>query len=180
MTTPIPKRAPGRAARTTETAPAVFQDTPLRHELYRTLYESKLSAEEIAWQLHISPSYLRRAVLTTESGVRFPADLLGALMRLCGNYRALALIARECDHVAVPLPQIRRAKKQPLETVNATAANFHALVCDLMEFAAHPSGAAVPGIRARIRRHLADMAAMDRALGTFAQMDLDLTEKEIA
>lgn len=179
MTTPIPKRAPGRAARATNIPPAVYQDTPLRHELYRTLCESKLSAEEIAWQLHISPSYLRRAVLTTESGVRFPADLLSTLMQLCGDYRALALIARECDHVAVPLPRIRRAKKQPAEAVNAIAANFHALVGDLMAFAAAADSTAVAGIRARIRRHLADMAAIDRSLSTFEQMDLDL-EKEIA
>lgn len=174
MTPSVSKHAPGRARPSTENRPTVFHNAPLRHELYRTLYESKLSAEEIAWRLGISPSYLRRAVLTTESGVRFPADLLAALMRCCNCYRALELLAAECDHTAVPLPKIRRTKNSAAEVVNETAAEFHALMADLMSFFARPDAAAAAGIRSRLRAHLSAMAAIDLALRNYGQMDLPL------
>ncbi len=174
MTPSVSKHAPGRATTSTENRPTVFHDAPLRHELYRTLYESDLSAEEVAWRLQISPSYLRRAVLTTESGVRFPADLLTTLMRACADYRALALIAGECDHIAVPLPKIRRAKNNPTETVNEMAAGFHALMADLMAFFARPDASSAAGIRERLRSHMSAMAAIERALRSYRQMELPL------
>jgi hypothetical protein len=175
MSTSVPKHAPGRVAHSTEIRAAVFHDAPLRNELYRTLYESKLSAEEVAFQLGISPSYLRRAVLTTESGVRFPADLVGKLMRVCGDYRALALLAAECDHIAVSLPKIRRGKKNAAEAVNNAAANFHALIGDMLAFFARPTAPAAAAIRARVRNHLAEMAAIEWAVRDFQQLDLEMT-----
>jgi hypothetical protein len=173
MTSPIPKRAPGRAAPAMEISPVVFHGSPLRHELYRTLYGSKLSAEEIAQRLGISGSYLRRAVLTGDSAVRFPLDLFVELMRQCDDFRALQLIARECGYVAVPVAQIRQTKKKAAESMNETAAGVHALIGDLIAFFARPEATAVAGIRQRIRRHLAAMAALDEAVRSYTQMELE-------
>ena len=172
MTSPIPKHAPGRALPATETQPAVFHDSPLRHELHRTLHEAKLSTEELAWRLGLSPSYLYRAVLTTTSAVRFPADLLAELMRQCGDYRTLEYLARECGYIAVPVAKIRRAKKTPAEVGNETAAGFHAWIADLMAFFSRPEHSAAAAIRGRLRRQLADLAVLDQAIQTFAQMEL--------
>jgi hypothetical protein len=136
------------------------------------LHEAKQSSEEIAWRLGVSPSYLYRTVLTTTSAVRFPADLLTGLMRLCDDYRCLAHIARECDHVAIPVASIRRTKKTPAERLNETAAGFHALLGDLLAFFAAPNREAAATIRQRTRRLLADVAALDQAVRTYSQMEL--------
>ncbi|HZZ78438.1 MAG TPA: phage regulatory CII family protein [Gemmataceae bacterium] len=147
----------------------------MRHELYRTLYEAKASAEEIAFRLGISSSYLRRAVLTTESGVRFPADLLVPLMHECDDYRVLAHMARECEHIAVQVSRIRRARNAAPETVNELASGFHAMAGDLMSFFAHPEPAAAAGIRQRLRKHLALIVAIEEALRGYGQLDLELS-----
>jgi hypothetical protein len=174
VTSPASKHAPGRLATATEIPPAVFHDRPLRHELHRSLAQAKLSAEEIAWRLGVSPSYLRRAVLTGQSAVRFPGDLLAAFMRLCGDYRALELIASECDHIAVHLPKARRMKSNPMQFVSETAASFHALMADLIEFFAAPDAPAAIALRERLRKQLGALAAIEVALRDYRQMDLPL------
>jgi hypothetical protein len=97
-----------------------------------------------------------------------------ALMRCCDCYRALELIAAECGHVAVQIPKARRMKNSPAETVSETAGDFHGLMADLIAHFRSPDAQAAKDLRARIRRHLAAMAAIDLALRNSRQMDLPL------
>jgi hypothetical protein len=170
------KHAPGRIAPSMSVPPAVFHDRPLRHELHRSLAAATLSAEEIAQGLGISPSYLRRAVLTGQAAVRFPADLLAPFMHLCNDYSPLAQIASECGHIVVPLAKARRAKSSPVQSLSENAAGFHALMADLIAFFERPAAGSAPDLRARLRKHASAMVALDQALRDFKQMDLPLEE----
>ncbi len=147
----------------------------MRAELYRSLRETDVPAKAVADALGVSVSYLTRCVLTGPSAVKFPLDLVAAFMLQTGSCRVLEHIAREVGYVAVPVRRVRQTRKRPLETLNEMAAEFHALAGALFAFAERPDAATAAGIRRRLRRHLADMAALDVAIaGNLAQLELEL------
>jgi hypothetical protein len=150
----------------------VFQDTPLKAAIHRTVHESKKSVDEIAWACKVSPSYVYRACLQGESGCRFPLDLLIPLMQVTEDRRILDHLNARCGRVTTSMPRVGRLKKKDPQVINEIHRNFNAVMAAVLGFFEDPDRTKIPEIEAALHRHLCEVAALKRTVADFHQGEL--------
>jgi hypothetical protein len=169
---PLRKHAVSRPHGTTEELPAVFNGSPLKAALHRTVHESEKSVEQLAFECRISPSYLYRACLEGESGCRFPLELTVPLMKATGDFRLLEFLNGACDRTAVKLPRVRRLKRNDPQVCNEISGNFNGVMGGVLAYFAAPDREKIPELIDALRRHLSDITSLARAVATYHQGEL--------
>lgn len=172
MNAPIRKHAVARPAGAIEDLPVVFQTTPLKAALHRTIHEAEKSVEQIAWECRISPSYLYRSCLEGESGCRFPLDLAVPLMTATGDYRLLDHLNGACDRASLKLPRVRRLKRSDPQVVNEITGNFNDAMAGVLAYFAKPDQAQTAEVVAKLRRHVSEVLMLTRAVAECHQGEL--------
>jgi hypothetical protein len=185
MTSSHTEHAPGRALASTKNCrlhsnlhsnqPRSRPPLSLKTSLYLTVHSSKLSVEQIADALGISPSYLYRAVLEGESGVRFPVDLVPRLMEVTGDFRTLDFLAANSGQLLVSIPRARALKRKSVaRIILETERQFNSLLEKILDYLADPKAASIRELKAELRRHLSEIRALALALESWSQRELDL------
>lgn len=144
----------------------------LRSVIKRTILGAKKSVAQIADEMGCSESILYRYGLDGESGAEMPLSRLIPLMRATDDYRILRHIAARCDHVAVKVRRVAALKKKDPAILNEIQGRFAKMMADFCAYTAEASEAETLGLLDTIARHLADVAAMKRAVKDYRQEDL--------
>ncbi len=109
----------------------------LKDILYLALHSSKKSASEIADQLGVSENYLYRSVMPTESGVKFPVELLIPFMRATENFQPLRHIAHRSGFFL--FKPVSPSKVKPRDILTGYQQSYLELVKNLQDFFEKPS-----------------------------------------
>jgi hypothetical protein len=144
----------------------------LKSTLYTTVHGSKKSVEQIADEIGVSPSYLYRACLEGESGCRFPLDLLIPLMNATGDYSLLEHLNARCERITVSMPRVARLKAKDPQAINEIGRSFNEVMGQVLEFFEKPVMGRIAAIEEGLHKHLCEVAALKRAVKTFAQKEL--------
>jgi transposase-like protein len=147
--------------------------TDLKTQIYMTIRGSKKSVEQIADEVGCSASLLYRYGLDGESGAEFPLKRLIPLMQATGDYRILRHLNARCGLMTVSQPRARRLKLKDPRIINEIQRNFSEVLARFCEFCESAPREQVQALLDAIHRHACDVAAMDRAVRTFQQQEME-------
>ncbi|MCA9642243.1 MAG: hypothetical protein KC492_16165 [Myxococcales bacterium] len=143
----------------------------LNTKIYKTVHGGKLSVEQLADAIGVGPSTLYRAVNEGDE-LKFDVRWLEPLMRATGDTSALDHLCERFDSVRVRMPKVRRFKAQDPRAFNEVQQCFASVMALVMEFFHAPAPGRVQQVSEAITEHLAEMAALRKAVSDYQQGDI--------
>lgn len=140
-------------------------------KLYKAVHGGKLSVEQIADAIGIGPSTLYRAVNEGDE-LKFDVRWLEPLMRATGDTTVLDHLCERFGSVRCKLPRVRRFKAHQPETFNQIQKRFAAVMAEVLDFFEEPNPNKVDTVCEEICAHLAEIAALKRAVEDYQQGDM--------
>ncbi len=127
----------------------------LEEIVFNTIHHSDLSINEIAANTGTGYNHLTRMASITDE-CNMPLSKAVPVMNVTGDYNILHYMAKQTNHLAIPMPRGIRKGTDPKMDISQYGEEFHQLMSKLMKFVNEPTEELLTEIDELMRKHIGD------------------------